>query len=266
MTHAAAVSGVQVSPEEVRLARVVLTRLGLIVTPQERDRRPTAGELNALIDYFDTKPRRVIPMSRITRFAIVTAMPLEEICSITWDDIDVRNRIAAVKNRKDPRKKDGNHQRVPLLDPTGFDAWQAILEHRIVTRGVGKVFPHHHKSAGTAFHRSCEALRISDLHFHDLRHEGNQPVVRSRAHDREGGVGYTKHKTSWFYRYSSINNFDARTLWALNLCVNPSFVQSPPLMLMPIYRRHHPVLPASHRCIQTDVRKGSVQAFKYPDG
>jgi integrase len=50
---------------------------------------------------------------------------------------------------------------------------------RIVTRGIGKVFPHHHKSAGTAFQRACKELKIDDLHFHDLRHEATSRLFEA---------------------------------------------------------------------------------------
>jgi hypothetical protein len=40
LTHAAAVRGIAVFPDEVRLARVALVRLGLIGKAHERDRRP----------------------------------------------------------------------------------------------------------------------------------------------------------------------------------------------------------------------------------
>jgi integrase len=170
LTHAAAVHGIGVFPEEVRLARVALVRLGLVGKAHERDRRPAQQELDDLIRHFDERPRQVIPMSRIIRFAVATAMRQEEICSLTWDDVDIRNRMVTVRDRKDPRQKDGNHQRVPMLNLTGYDAWEALLEQRIVTHGNGRVFPHHHKSAGTVFRRACKELKIRDLHFHDLRH------------------------------------------------------------------------------------------------
>ena len=179
LTHAAAIHGITVSPEEVRLARVALTRLGLVGKSNERDRRPTQQELDDLILYFDEKPRQVIPMGRFIRFAVATALRLEEICKLTWEDVDVRNRMITVRNRKDPRKKEGNHQRVPLLDLTGYDAWQVLLEQRIVTRGIGRVFPHHHKSAGTAFHNACKALNIRDLRFHDMRHEATSRLFEA---------------------------------------------------------------------------------------
>ena len=49
ITHAAAVHGLDISPEPVDLARVALKRLGLIGKGKERDRRPTTDELNRLV-------------------------------------------------------------------------------------------------------------------------------------------------------------------------------------------------------------------------
>ena len=106
-------------------------------------------------------------------------MRQEEICTITWDDVDIRNRMVTVRDRKDLRKKDGNNQRIPMLSLTGYDAWQVLLEQRIVIRGIGKVFPHHHKSAGTAFQRASKELKIDDLHFHDLRHEATSRLFEA---------------------------------------------------------------------------------------
>jgi hypothetical protein len=56
LTHAAAVHGVVVAIEPINLARVTLGRLGLIGTGNERDRRPTQGELNLLIASFGANP------------------------------------------------------------------------------------------------------------------------------------------------------------------------------------------------------------------
>jgi hypothetical protein len=84
-----------VFPEKVRLAPVALIRLELVGKAYERDRRPTQRELDDLIRYFDEKPRQLIPMSRIIRFAVATAMRQEEICSFTWDDVDIRNRMVS---------------------------------------------------------------------------------------------------------------------------------------------------------------------------
>ena len=179
LTHAAAVHGINTNTEDIRLARAALTRLGLIGRSNERDRRPTEDEINALLDYFDNKTNMIIPMGRVIRFAIATAMRLEEIFKIEWSDVDMKKRIVVVQDRKDPRRKDGNDQKVPLLNLAGFDAWQLLLEQKIVTGGKGRVFPHHHKSAGTAFLRGRRKLGIKDLHFHDLRHEATSRLFEA---------------------------------------------------------------------------------------
>lgn len=105
LTHAAAVHGVQVNTESIRLARAALSRLGLVGRSHERDRRPTEDEVYALLGYFDTKTNMIIPMGRIVRFAIATAMRQEEICKIEWPDVDLSKRLVTIRDRKDPRNK-----------------------------------------------------------------------------------------------------------------------------------------------------------------
>lgn len=83
VSHAAAVHGLDVSVEQINLARIALKRLGLIGKSNERDRRPTDEELEKLFRHFDMNERYTIPMSRVIRFAIATAMRQEEIFRAT---------------------------------------------------------------------------------------------------------------------------------------------------------------------------------------
>ena len=179
LTHAAAVHGVPVNTEAVRLGRVALRRLGLVGTANERDRRPTEEELKRLFAYFGANERLTIPMTRIVKFAIATAMRIDEIFRIQWETLDPRTRTITVPDRKDPRKKDGNHQRVPLLAATGYDAWALLEEQRELRLNPPECFPYNAKSAGTAFQRACKELKIIDLHFHDLRHEGTSRLFEA---------------------------------------------------------------------------------------
>lgn len=96
LTHAAAVHGIEVSAENVRLARIALTRLGLIGRSTERHRQPLESELEMLIEYFEGKQRQIIPLGQIIRFAVATAMRHAEICSLHWDDVDLRRKIATI--------------------------------------------------------------------------------------------------------------------------------------------------------------------------
>lgn len=180
LSHAAAVHGVPVKVEPVDLARIALKRLGLVGKSNERDRRPTEDELQSLFAHFDANERLTIPMSRMIKFAIATAMRQEEICRVTWGDFNERTRMLTIRDRKDPRAKKGNDQRIPLLAVSGYDAMALIEEQRVLrANDDDRIFPHHHKSAGTAFTRACRDLEIEDLHFHDLRHEGTSRLFEA---------------------------------------------------------------------------------------
>jgi|GEM_PF-53404 len=179
LTHAAAVHGVVVKVEPVDLARVALKRLGLVGKSRARDRRPTADEIKRLLDHFDHNRRLLIPMGRIVRFAIASAMRQEEICHIRWSEVDVQQRVVLVRDRKDPREKDGNDQWVPLLDLTGLDALRLIrLQRKHWPRG-DRIFPYNSRSVGAAFRRTCKELKIPNLHFHDLRHEATSRLFEA---------------------------------------------------------------------------------------
>ncbi|RAK51304.1 tyrosine-type recombinase/integrase [Phenylobacterium deserti] len=180
LSHAVAIHGLPVKVEPVDMARIALKRLGLIGKSNERDRRPSDEEIARLIAHFDGNPRQVIPMGRIIKFAVATAMRQEEICRVTWSDLNTRTRMLTIRDRKDPRVKKGNDQRIPLLAVSGYDAMELIEEQR-ACRGNedDRIFPYCHKSAGTAFRRACRGLAIDDLRFHDLRHEGTSRLFEA---------------------------------------------------------------------------------------
>jgi integrase len=180
ISHAAAVHGLPVSTEAVDMARLALKRLGLVGKGLERDRRPTEEEIDRLIAHFEANPRQTIPMGDIIRFAIATAMRQEEIFRVVWDDYVARTKMLTIRDRKDPREKTGNDQRIPLLSVSGFDAATLIEARRSSrTNAEQRIFPFNHRSAGTAFTRACKDLGIVDLHFHDLRHEGTSRLFEA---------------------------------------------------------------------------------------
>lgn len=180
LSRAAAFHGVTLSTEPLDLARTALKRLGLIGKGKEQDRRPTQDELDRIITALDENSRQNIAVDRIVRFAVATAMRQEEICRIEWRDFDPRTRMLLIRDRKDPRRKDGNHQRIPLLDVSGYDACKIIEEQGgALSRREGRIFPYNGRSVGTAFRRQCQDLKIEDLHFHDLRHEGTSRLFEA---------------------------------------------------------------------------------------
>jgi len=74
-------------------------------------------------------------MGRIVRYAVATTLRQEEICKPEWPLVDMKKRLVVIQDRKYPRNKEGNDQKVPLLNLTGYDA----LQQRIVTRGYGRI-------------------------------------------------------------------------------------------------------------------------------
>jgi integrase len=164
-------------------ARKVSTR------SSERDREPTTAELEKLYAFWTANQRQTIPMATLCAFALATAMRQDEICSIQLEDMDAIKRTVIIRDRKDPRKKEGNNQTVPLLPA----AW-ALVEPILAVRKVGRIFPYQASSVSTAFTRACSTLDIKDLRFHDLRHKATSDLFRMGLTIPQVAV-LTGHKT-----------------------------------------------------------------------
>ena len=123
-----------------------------------------------IIAAFEANVRQQIPVGRIIRFAVATAMRQDEIARVEWGVTLTENgRMLRLRDRKDLRKKKGNDQRIPLLDVSGYDASKIIEEQgRFLNVREGRIFPYNGRSVGTAFRRQCRELKIEDLDFHDL--------------------------------------------------------------------------------------------------
>lgn len=190
-------------------ARESLKHRGLATRSQERDREPTDDELARLYVHWQSKPRQVIDMVTLCRFALASGMRLNEICSLRVEDVDTAAKTVIIRDRKDPQRKIGNDQTVPLLP----DAW-ALVAPAIKGRKVGPVFHARAASASTAFTRACQALKppIEDLHFHDLRHRATAQFFRMNL-DIPRVALLTGHKTwAMLRRYTSIRPEDVHAV------------------------------------------------------
>lgn len=146
--------------------RAHLAYLGVPMKSKERNRRPTADEIDRLCQHYKTKgTRQRVPMPDIIHFAIETAMRLGEIIGLRWEDLNEADKTITIKNRKHPTEKEGNDQEVPLLG-AAFD----IAKRQPKTDE--RIFPVAEGTVSSIFPRACTALGIIDLRFHDLRHEG----------------------------------------------------------------------------------------------
>ena len=149
----------------------VLIDMKLVGKSQKRTRRPTNDEILKLKEgllkrqNFRSNGKVRIPFVDILDFSILSCMRVGEVCSLRWDDLNEEQKTILVRDRKDPRKKEGNHMIVPLLG-SAFD---------IATRQPKEtelIFPYNPRSVSAGFQRVRKELGIEDLRYHDLRREG----------------------------------------------------------------------------------------------
>ncbi len=149
-------------------ARTVLKRLGVVRKSGQRDRRPTLGELDRLLEFFQQRNRRrpgCIPMDRLIAFAIFSTRRQAEILRITWADYEEHRRRILVRDMKHPGSKEGNDIRCELVEEA-----MALID--AMPRTCDRIFPYSCDAVSASFTRACQVLEIDDLTFHDLRHEG----------------------------------------------------------------------------------------------
>ena len=148
-------------PDVVGQSRPLLVHLRLIGGGGKRERRPTADEIDRILEHMTATYGEVY--AEAVRFAIASAMRRGEICALKHSDIDA-NKVATIW-RKHPRKGQVE-ERVPLLD----DAWEIVS--RQPASEDGRIFPIEAGTLSKYFTWTCRALSIPDLHLHDMRHEG----------------------------------------------------------------------------------------------
>lgn len=149
----------------------VLVDMSLVGKSEKRTRRPTSEELTLLKqglkereEYRPNGSTR-IPFTDILEFSILTCMRIGEVCKLRWDDLDTTNKTIVVRDRKDPRKKAGNHMVVPLLG----ESLDIVMKQ---SQTEVRIFPYHARSVSAGFQRVRDKLHIRNLRYHDLRREG----------------------------------------------------------------------------------------------
>lgn len=130
-----------------------------------RKRRPSDDELNAIAEklgYAADKPLDTVKarIGAMVWFAVFTAMRSGEMCSLTWQNIDFKKRLAHL-----PKTKNGHERDVPLSN--------SALEILAQLRGIHDtlVFDVQDETRDTLFRKARDECGIKDLHFHDLRRE-----------------------------------------------------------------------------------------------
>ncbi|WP_354435678.1 tyrosine-type recombinase/integrase [Martelella mangrovi] len=147
---------------------IVAKRLGMTSKSRQRDRRPTLDELDELLAFFRQRRAQApqsMPMDEIILFALFSTRRQDEICRISWADLDEQNSRVLVRDMKNPGQKIGNDNWCDLPAP-------ALAVIKRAPQKAERIFPYSPESISANFTRACRLLGLEDLHFHDLRHEG----------------------------------------------------------------------------------------------
>lgn len=155
--YARKVLAMDVSPEPIHNALAALTASGKITHIRHRDRRVTPTEEALLVANWQCN----LVTPDVVAFLIDTPMRSGEMVNLQWDD--VAGEVVTIRDRKDPKRKIGNHQRIPLLGRS-----QAVLSGR----NTRQPFPWIQSYVGRAITAAAKAAGLEDLRCHDLRHEG----------------------------------------------------------------------------------------------
>lgn len=159
---------IEVDLQSMNEARVFLAQIKMVGTSNRRSRRPTNEEFEQILAGLDDKAKTAYskaPFADIFLLSVLTCTRIGELCRIRWDDIDETQRSVLVRDRKDPKKKVGNHMMVPLLG----EAWD-IVQRQPKTDDL--IFPFRERSITQTYRNVRDELGISDLRYHDLRREG----------------------------------------------------------------------------------------------
>ena len=125
--------------------------------PRPRDRSLESHELERLLRFCPNPWFRLVVL-----FAIETGMRRGEILSLIWENVHLGKRYVHLPDTKPVDSRD-----VPLSP-------QALELLRDLPRNIRSdqvVFPLHFEALKSSWRRACSRAGISDLRFHDLRHE-----------------------------------------------------------------------------------------------
>lgn len=186
LSMARALFEIPVQPSIVDDARESLNHLGLLERGAERDRRPTANEIAGIRGWLQAHSETFTP-DHLDFILSSCFRPPSEIVRLRWEDLNREDRTIIIRDRKDPRRKIGNHQIVPLLGEC-----MAIIDRQ--PKKGDLIFPVNGDTWSTVFPRACRALKITDLRLYDMRHEAISRLVATNKYSILEMMLITGHK------------------------------------------------------------------------
>jgi integrase len=127
--------------------------------PKGRERVLNSAERERLLVELQPTGRRNVWMLSVVVLALETGMRRSELLALRWGDINLERRTATLH-----MTKNGESRVVPL-------STTAVQTLTSIPRSIcGVVFPITACALAANFDKAVERAKLSDLHFHDLRH------------------------------------------------------------------------------------------------
>lgn len=197
-----------IGPNTIRLDLALLSRLFEVAgsdwgmeslsNPVKRANKPKmpSGRSRRLED--DEEERLLAmcspPFKAVIQFALETAMRREEIASLTWSQVDTKRRSALLLNTKN------DEARTVPLSPRALDILQALPRNL-----SGSVFGMDKAGITRSMLIATRKAKITDLRFHDLRHEATSRLFENTDLDAMEIRAITGHKAmQMLARYSHL--------------------------------------------------------------
>jgi integrase len=193
-----------------------LLTMGLRQTPPKVDRVPyipMLRENNVRKGFFEHKDflalRDLLPeyLRPVVTFAYKTGWRLGEILSLTWDKIDLKNRIVRIETGETKNSE----ARTIYLDDELLSMFKKLFAQRRLD--IQHVFVKDNKpiqSFYKAWKTACQNAGIGKRLFHDLRRTAVRNMVRAGVPEKVSMM-VSGHKTrSVFDRYNIVNDTDLK--------------------------------------------------------
>lgn len=196
--------GLKLPSNPVRDAISVMGKLNLTGTSDSRDRRLAPGELSVLLDKAGSHWIRDCIL-----IAVDSGMRQSEIHRMRWSDIDFEANTIFIRDRKDPKVKEGNDQTIPMFKGVKFALMS--LHKEAVNDKVFQV-----KLAASISDRFALLTKqagVEELVFHDLRHEAISRMFERGLSIPE--VALVSGHKDWkqLKRYTQLNAADVLTAY-----------------------------------------------------
>ncbi len=160
-----------------------VSQIRLPAMGRPRDRRLTPGEFDRLLKAARASRCKMLPTA--IELAVETAMRREELCSLTWTDVDMNRQVARLH-----LTKNGDPRDVPLSSRV-----IELLSQLVRPIRGGTVLRIRGPALSQAFRRVCKWTGLENLHWHDLRHEATSRLAERLGNDVMALSAVTDQKT-----------------------------------------------------------------------